>query len=209
MKKISESTVERLAKYYRALEFFERDRHSSVSSSDLADNDGITSAQVRKDLSVFGSFGKRGIGYRTGELKRQIQLILGLTKKWNMAIVGVGNIGRALINFNDFRRYGFHIRAIFDNDPGIIGMDVHGHTVHDMETFNKRIRHLDIRIGVVAVQAEHAQAVADLMVEAGIKAIMNFAPKNLKVPSDVRIRNQNLAIGLETLSFYLNNKQSE
>jgi redox-sensing transcriptional repressor len=208
MKKISDSTVERLAKYLRALEFFEKDEKFSVSSEELAESDGITSAQVRKDLSHFGTFGKRGYGYRTGELKRQIQMILGLTEKWQMAIVGVGNIGRALINFNDFKRYGFHIRAVFDNDENKIGLDYYGHTVHEMSTFQQRIKHLNVQIGVIAVQAEHAQMVADLMVESGIKAIMNFAPKSLRVPNDVCIRNQNIAIGLETLSFYLNNQNN-
>jgi redox-sensing transcriptional repressor len=135
-------------------------------------------------------------------------MILGLTERWNMAIVGVGNIGRALINFNDFKRYGFYIRAVFDNDKGKVGLDFYGHTVHEMQTFKQRIKHLNIQIGVIAVQAEHAQAVADLMVDSGIKAIMNFAPKSLRVPNDVCIRNQNIAIGLETLSFYLNNQSN-
>lgn len=208
MKKIPDSTVERLAKYLRALEFFEKEEKFSISSEELADSDGITSAQVRKDLSHFGTFGKRGYGYRTGELKRQIQMILGLTERWNMAIVGVGNIGRALINFNDFKRYGFYIRAVFDNDDNKIGLDYYGHTVHAMSTFQQRIQHLNVQIGVIAVQAEYAQTVANLMVDSGIKAIMNFAPKSLRVPNDVVIRNQNIAIGLETLSFYLNNQNN-
>lgn len=209
MKKISQSAIERLAKYYRTLEQFQTGEIENISSDDLADNDGITSSQVRKDLSYFGTFGKRGFGYKTSELKRQIQEILGLNKTWNMAIVGVGNIGKALISFNDFKKYGFHIRAIFDEDTNKIGLDYHGLTIHDMNTFSQRIKHLNIKIGIIAVQAEHAQSVCDLMVESGIQAIMNFAPKNLKVPRHVVVRYQNIAIGLESLTYNLTQQQKE
>ena len=204
MKKISQSTIERLAKYYRTLENFIKNDKPSISSDDLADNDGITSAQVRKDLSYFGTFGKRGFGYQTENLFENIQKILGLNKRWNLAIVGIGNIGKALTNFNDFKKYNFYVRAIFDTDPQKIGNDVNGLTIHDMSSFKQRIKHLDIHIGILAVQGDYAQQVADLMVDSGIKAIMNFAPKSLKVPNDVLIKNQNIAIGLESLSYYLN-----
>ena len=208
MKKISQSAIERLAKYYRTLELFELKGEVTISSDDLADNDGITSAQVRKDLSYFGTFGKRGFGYNTITLKSQIQEILGLNKTWNMAVVGVGNIGKALISFNDFRRYGFYIRAIFDQDPKKIGLDYYGLTVHDMSSFTQRIKHLNIKIGVIAVQAEHAQSVCDLMVDSRIEAIMSFAPKNLRVPDDVVVRYQNIAIGLESLTYNLTQREN-
>ncbi|MCB0278299.1 MAG: redox-sensing transcriptional repressor Rex [Calditrichaeota bacterium] len=209
MKKISQSTIERLAKYYRTLETYIKEKVEHISSRELAREDGVTSAQVRKDLSFFGTFGKRGYGYDTKGLQDHIADILGLNKTWNLAIVGIGNIGRALVEFNDFKRYGFYIRAIFDSDKKKIGLDYNGLTVHDMASFSQRIKHLNIHIAIIAVQSEYAQSVADLMVAAGIKAIMNFAPRSLRVPKDVMIKNQNIAIGLEALSYYLNNNQND
>ena len=205
LKRISDSTIERLAKYYRTLENFIKHGTTSVSSDDLADQDIITSAQVRKDLSSFGTFGKRGIGYDTSDLFQQIQQIMGLDKKWNIAIVGAGNIGRALINFKEFKQRGFNIRGIFDSDPSIIGWDMNGLTVHNMDSFPQRTKHLNIHIGIIAVPSESAQSVADLMVAAGLKAILNFAPKNLRVPEDVLVRNANISINLEMISYHLTN----
>lgn len=206
MKPISDSTIERLSKYFRSLETFMKSGKKSLSSEDLADVDTITSAQVRKDLSFFGTFGKRGIGYDTNDLYTKIQKIMGLNKKWNVAIVGAGNIGNALINFEEFKRRGFNIRGIFDSDPKKIGNDMNGLTVHDMESFTQRIKHLDINIGIIAAPAEYAQSVADLMVNSGLKAIMNFAPKNIRTPEKIIVRNANIAINLEMIAYRLTNK---
>jgi redox-sensing transcriptional repressor len=203
-KKIADSTLERLSKYIRALEFFIKNNKTSISSEDLADQGAITSAQVRKDLSFFGTFGKRGIGYNTSELHKTISNVLGLDKNWNLAIVGAGNIGKSLINFNEFRSRGFIIRGVFDSDPKKIGLDVNGFTIHKMDDFTQRIKHLNIHIGIIAVTPEHAQNVADLMISSGITAILNFAPKNIKVPEGIIVRNTNITVNLEKITFHLN-----
>ncbi len=207
MKKISDSTIRRMSKYYRSLEQLIEQGVDTVSSDTLAEMDGITSAQVRKDLSFFGTFGKRGFGYNTKDLKKQIENILGLYRTWNVAIVGAGNIGRALTEYAEFKKQGFIIRLIMDKDPNKIGKVVHGLEIKDFADVKKLVEEEHIDIAIIAVPADSAQAVADKLVEAGVKAILNFAPRSLKVPPDVRVKNENMAIEMESLSYYLSNRQ--
>ncbi len=207
MKKISDSTIRRMSKYYRSLEQLIEQGVDTVSSDTLAEMDGITSAQVRKDLSFFGTFGKRGFGYNTKDLKKQIENILGLYRTWNVAIVGAGNIGRALTEYAEFKKQGFIIRLIMDKDPKKIGQVVHGLEIKDFADVKKLVEEEHIDIAIIAVPADSAQAVADKLVEAGVKAILNFAPRSLKVPPDVRVKNENMAIEMESLSYYLSNRQ--
>ncbi len=206
MKKISDSTIRRLSKYYRSLEYLIEQGVDTVSSDTLAEMDGITSAQVRKDLSFFGTFGKRGFGYNTKALKKQIENILGLYRTWNVAIVGAGNIGRALTEYAEFKKQGFIIRLILDKDPKKIGQQVHGITVRDIKDLDELIKEEQIDIGIIAVPADSAQAVADKLVAAGIKAILNFAPRSIKVPPDVMVKNENMAVEMEALTYYLSNR---
>ncbi len=206
MKKISDSTIKRLSKYYRSLEHLIEKGIETVSSEELAEMDGITSAQVRKDLSFFGTFGKRGLGYNTRALKDQIAEILGLNRRWNVAIVGAGNIGRALAAYEEFRKQGFNIKLIMDADPQKIGSRIHGLTIEDIQRAPELIAQERIDIAIIAVPANAAQQVADVLVEAGVKAILNFAPRSLKVPPHVHIKNENMAIEIEALSYYLSNR---
>jgi len=204
-RRISESTIHRLSIYYRALAALEAEGYHTVSSKDLARREKLTPAQVRKDLSFFGSFGTRGLGYPVSELKRRIGEILGLDRQWNVALIGVGNIGSALVGYKEFQRQGFNIRLIFDNDQRKIGSNHKGIVVADIKNLEKELRENKIEIVVIAVPATVAQYIVDDVVKAGIKAILNFAPVNLKVPEDVFLRNENMSMELEYLSFALVN----
>jgi len=207
-RKISESTIHRLSLYYRVLSILEKENHQTVSSKELAKREKLTPAQVRKDLSFFGSFGTRGLGYPVVELKRQIGEILGLSRSWNVALVGVGNIGSALVGYKEFLRQGFQIKIIFDNDQRKIGSNHKGILVADVKNLESKLKEHDIEIVVVAVPASVAQYIVDDVVKAGIRAILNFAPVNLKVPEDVFLRNENMSMELEYLSFALVNLQN-
>jgi redox-sensing transcriptional repressor len=207
-KKISESTVHRLSIYYRALVALEKENHRTISSKELAKREKLTPAQVRKDLSFFGSFGTRGLGYPVIELKNKIAEILGLVRLWNVAVIGIGNIGSALVSYKEFAKQGFNIKLIFDNDQRKIGSNHKGIIVSDIKDFKKLAAFEKIDIVIIAVPLAAAQAVANEVVEAGIKAILNFAPTNLKLPGDIVLRNQNMCIELEHLSFALTNKEN-
>jgi len=200
-RRISESTIHRLSVYFRALSGLESEGYHTVSSKELASREKLTPAQVRKDLSFFGSFGTRGLGYPVAELKQKIASILGIDRRWNVGLVGVGNIGSALVSYKEFQKQGFQIEKIFDNDQRKIGSNHKGIVVSDLKDLETELRDSDIEIVVIAVPAQAAQQVADRCVAAGIKAILNFAPVNLKVPDDVCLRTENMSMELEYLSF--------
>lgn len=205
MKKISDSTINRLSRYYRSLGRLIDQKVETVSSDEIAEIDGVTSAQVRKDLSFFGTFGKRGLGYNTIDLRNQIGNILGLNRSWNVALVGVGNIGHALIDYAEFKQQGFTIKLLLDNDPKKIGTEVKGLEIKDFEKAKQFIKQEKIEIAIVSVPGKFAQEVVNKLVEAGIGAILNFAPLNIKVPDNVTIKNENMSIELEALSYSLTN----
>lgn len=204
-KKISESTIHRLSIYYRALVALENENYKTISSKELAKREKLTPAQVRKDLSFFGSFGTRGLGYPVVELRNRIAEILGLNRLWNVALIGVGNIGSALVSYKEFAKQGFNIKLIFDNDQRKIGSNHKGIKVSDMKDLKNLVSQEKIDMAIIAVPGPMAQPVADELVGAGIKAILNFAPINLKLPEDVVLRNQNMCIELEHLSFAMTN----
>ncbi len=206
-RKISGSTIHRLSIYYRVLSILEKENYETVSSKELARREKLTPAQVRKDLSFFGSFGTRGLGYPVSELKDRIARILGLNKIWNVALIGVGNIGSALVGYKEFQRQNFNIKVIFDNDQRKIGSNHKGITVSDIKNLESDLKANNIEIVIVAVPATVAQYIVDDVVRAGIKGILNFAPVNLKVPGDVFLRNENMSMELEYLSFALRNFQ--
>jgi len=203
MKKISDSTISRLSTYYRTLSNLIDQGVETVSSEQIAEINNITSAQVRKDLSFFGSFGKRGLGYNTKDLREQIARILGLQKKWNVALVGIGNIGRALIDYAEFKKQGFIIKALFDNDPQKVGKEVGGLKIEHMDNACNVIKKQKIEIAIIAVPARVAQSVVDSLVGCGVKAFLNFAPITIKVPNEVMVKNENMSIELEALSYFL------
>jgi redox-sensing transcriptional repressor len=203
MKKISDSAVRRLALYQRFLQEAADSGLETISSGELAERGGTTSAQVRKDLSLFGSFGKRGLGYEVPELLRQIREILGVDRSWKVALVGAGKIGSALFSYRDFQQRGFRIRAVFDSDPGKVGQDLGGVTVLADADMDRVLRDEQVEIAIVAVPADAAQAVVDRVVRAGVRAVLNFAPVRLRVPRGVALRNVDLTLELEGLSFAL------
>jgi redox-sensing transcriptional repressor len=183
----------------------DKDNYDTVSSKDLANLEHLTPAQVRKDLSFFGSFGTRGLGYPVKELKEKIAEILGVNREWNVALVGIGNIGSALVSYKEFTRQGFKIRLLFDNDQRKIGSNHKGIVISDVADLTKELKENQIELVVIAVPPQQAQAVVDNVVKAGVKAILNFAPINLVVPEDVYLRIENMAMELEHLSFRLVN----
>jgi redox-sensing transcriptional repressor len=204
MKKVSESVVARLSLYLRELVDLGSRGVATLSSEELAQCCQTSAAQVRKDLSFFGTFGKRGQGYSVPELTRALRGILGLERRWRVGLVGAGKIGAALLAYQDFRQQGFDIVAVFDSDPAKVGREWNGCTVQaDAELDDTLRRGIDIVI--VAVPAESAQAVVDRVVAAGIRAILNFAPTKLKVPAHVAVKSVNMALELEGLSYALAN----
>lgn len=207
MKHIAESTVRRLSLYLRFLEDFEARGLATISSDELAARGGTTSAQVRKDLSFFGSFGKRGLGYSVPELAVRLREILGLERQWKVIIIGAGKIGAALVAYRGFRQRGFHILAAYDTNPDKIGKPLEGIPVRDIAHLERDVHREKPDIAVLTVPGEHAQAVVDRVVRAGIKAVMNFAPVQLQVPPDVTLKTVNMAMELEGLSFALSNRE--
>jgi redox-sensing transcriptional repressor len=207
VKRIADSTVRRLSAYLRFLEDFEARGLSTISSDELAKRGGTTSAQVRKDLSFFGSFGKRGLGYSVPELAGQLREILGLGKEWRVIIVGAGKIGAALAQYRGFRQRGFVILAAYDNNPEKIGRTLEGIPVRDIEQLEKDIPRDKADIVVLTVPGDQAQALLDRVVKAGIKAVLNFAPTQLQAPADVTVKTVNMAMELEGLSFALTNRE--
>jgi len=203
MSRASDATISRLSRYYRSLVHLEQQGQETVSSSDLAKRDGITPAQVRKDLSCFGQFGTRGLGYSVCQLKEAIAHILGLHRTWNVALVGAGSLGSALISYKEFKKQGFHIVAVFDKDPLKVGKKRRGLTISDIKTLPQMVKKLNIQLAMVAVPNSAAQLVVDRLVKAGLKVILNFAPISLKASPGVTIRNVNMAIELEALSYRL------
>lgn len=205
-KRISESAVRRLSHYLRFLEAFAAEGRETVSSGDLAGRGGTTPAQVRKDLSHFGSFGKRGLGYPVAELRSRIAGILGVDRRWRVGIVGAGRLGAALHGYEGFRRRGFDIVAVFDVDPGKIGRRWSALRIDDVADLGSVVRARGIEIGVVVTPAEGAQEAVDALARAGVRAILNFAPRRLEVPDGIALRNVNLVVELEALTFALTHR---
>lgn len=203
MQKISDSTISRMSTYYRTLTRLIEQKTDTVSSEKIADINDITSAQVRKDLSFFGSFGKRGVGYNTKKLRSEIAAILGIDKKWNIALVGVGNIGRALVDYTEFQKQGFYVKALFDNDLKKVGTKIGRHEIHHIDDVCYISNRESLEIAVIAVPASKAQQVVDSMVKCGVKAFLNFAPITIKVPQGILVKNENMSIELEALSYHL------
>jgi redox-sensing transcriptional repressor len=201
LRKVSDSTVRRLSLYLRILRQIRARGETTISSEQLADEGGLTSAQVRKDLSFFGNFGVRGRGYDVVALEQAVQSILGLDRVWPAVVVGAGRLGSALTAYPDFARQGFRILALFDTDPAKHGRrfgDAEVLPLSELESFARRER---VSIGIVATPAAAAQDVANQLIGAGILGILNFAPARIEVPPHVSLRQVNLAVELEGLSF--------
>ncbi|MBN1823616.1 MAG: redox-sensing transcriptional repressor Rex [Endomicrobiales bacterium] len=198
-KKISMKVVPRLSQYYRII--YDRDSKDMVSSNDLSVATGFTAAQVRKDLTYFGQFGYPGKGYNVGELKGSLKRILGLDRRWRVAIIGTGNLGMALLGYRGFREQGFEIVAAFDFDKRKTGRVINGVKVFDIGQLRRVLEKNGINMALLTIPRNSAQNTADELVKCGIKAILNFAPVNLKLPSGVKARNIDMSMELESLSF--------
>jgi redox-sensing transcriptional repressor len=206
VRKIAESTVRRLSLYLRFLEEFEEQGATTVSSEVLASRGGTTSAQVRKDLSFFGSFGKRGLGYQVPALKTRLREILGLDRRYRVVVIGAGKIGSALVQYGGFGARGFDLVAIYDNDPAKVGRQWNGLVVRHVRELEADLAREQADIAAVVTPSEVAQAVADRLVSCGITAILNFAPVQLQVPDAVTVKTVNLVLELEALSYVLANR---
>ena len=203
---VPQAVVSRLSLYLRELQHLVREGSETTSSTRLGRLLGFTDAQVRKDLAYFGQFGHPGVGYRTLELITAIKRILGTDKSWPVALVGVGNLGRALIGYRGFHQQGFQIVAAFDADPRKLGSDFDGIPVYAMYELPGVVQEFGIRLAALAVPNTAAQEVADQLVAAGFQGILNFAPVTLSLPADVQIVSVDLAIELEQLTFAVVNR---
>lgn len=202
---IPDIVIGRLPVYLRALNFLVAEGRQVTSSQELGDRLGISSAQIRKDLSHFGEFGKQGTGYDIAFLRQQLSEILKVDRMWDVALVGAGNLGRAIAEYHGFAGKGFNITAIFDNDPAKIGqiIGVNHVTVQPVEELATTLQERGIVIGVIATPAEHAQVTARTMADAGVKAILNYAPITIMVPSHVRVQYIDPVVGLQRMTYYL------
>jgi redox-sensing transcriptional repressor len=198
-RKVPELAVPRLSQYYRAL--LETGDRTVISSEELALLTGYGAPQIRRDLTYFGQFGTPGRGYNVADLKSSLARILGLDKDWTVALVGVGNLGAALLGYKGFRRAGFRLVAAFDKDPAKVGQTLEGVPVHDEAVMAQVTAKEGIRMAVLTVPAAAAQDAADKLAAAGVKALLNFAPVRLRVPADVTVHTIDVAIELERLSF--------
>ena len=203
-KKFSRATIERLPLYYRVLQKFEAEKIKEISSFDFAKILGFKPVQVRKDLVEFGHFGLKGVGYKVHALKNKIANVLGLQNNFRLAIIGVGKMGAALANYEKISEMGFVVAALFDIDKKHIGEEINGVRIYDFDKFVPISHRKLIDIGVITVPDEEAQKVADVLAEAKIRGIWNFTSVKLKVPYFVTVVNEDLTIGLSTLSFYVN-----
>ena len=201
--KISEFTVRRLSNYFRILGDLDKRSIMTVSSARLAELGNVTSAQVRKDLSYFGNFGTRGLGYKVDELREAIKKILGLDRRWTLALFGAGFLGHALFFHEGFREDGFFFRHVFDIDKEKVGTSWGQITIESQGTMEQALRNDPVEIGVIATPPEAAQGIVDVIVQTGVRGVLNFAPSQVLVPDGVWLRNVNLAVALESLSFYL------
>ncbi len=206
MPKVAESTIRRLSLYLRFLEEFEEQGIATVSSEALAQRGATTSAQVRKDLSFFGSFGKRGLGYAVPALVRRLRDILGLERGYRVAVIGAGKMGSALVQYRGFTQRGFRVTAVYDNDPAKVGTRWNGVEVRHERHLESDFGARPVDIAIIATPPAAAQPMAERLIRAGVKAILNFAPVPLALPDDIAVKDVNMALELETLSYALRNR---
>ena len=199
--KIPEATVIRLSVYSRYLTGLEKQGIECVSSGDIAEGVAGNPAQVRKDLAYFGEFGTRGVGYDVQDLNENIKKILGLNRNWRAIIVGAGNLGAALSQYKGFRDRGFEVLSVFDNDIKKVGLSLGGLPIEPISGLEEFLEKNNIDIGIITVPAEYAQNIADILVAKGVKSILNFAPRVLQVPESVEVRNVDLTVNLEVLTY--------
>ena len=207
MSSVPTATVSRLVTYLRILAKLEAQGIKKTSSEHLADEAQVSAFQVRKDLAYFGRFGTRGAGYTVPTLRRELRRILGLTRPWSAAIVGVGRLGEAILNYPNFGDYDFSVKGVFDIDPDKVGQEIAGVKISHVDDLPKVVREKGIDIGLITVPQTAAQDAADALVRAGVRGILNFAPTILEVPKEVHVEPVDFMAGLKRLSFYILNPQ--
>lgn len=208
--KIPKPVARRLAIYYRLLKEYRKNGSETISSSAMGNNLDLKPSQIRKDLSYFGGFGKRGTGYGVNDLMQRIEKILGIDQTWNVLIIGAGKIGRALANYPGLLQDGFDVKGIVDVSPEKIGKRIDEHMmIEDMNEMGQMIRQRGIDIGVLCVPSEAAQKVLNDLVSKGVKGVVNFAPKRLKAPEDVMIEDVQISLSFKALSFRMVNRERE
>ncbi|MDX2160129.1 MAG: redox-sensing transcriptional repressor Rex [bacterium] len=200
---IPDIVISRLPVYLRALERLAQEGYEVTSSHELGRRLGISSAQIRKDLSHFGGFGKQGTGYKIGYLREQLRQVLKVEREWEVALIGAGDLGSAVARYRGFAERGFHITSVFDSAAEKVGRTIDTFTIQPIDRARSIISERGIRIAMIAVPAEHAQQVADMLIEAGVKAILNYAPINLNVPPDVHVQYIDPVIHLQRMTYYL------
>lgn len=203
MKEIPDIIVSRLPIYLRALQHMQAQGKTITSSQELGEQVGISAAQIRKDLSQFGEFGKQGTGYTISFLSERLREILKVDRVWETVIVGMGDMGHALARYQGFKDRGFRVAMVFDNDPAKIGQTVGPYVIRDATEMSAAIREAGIKVAMLCVPASAAQEVANLLVEAGVQAILNYAPINLTVPAGVRVQYLDPSIGLQRMTYYI------
>ena len=200
---VPEVVIQRLPLYVRALTQFAGSGDDVISSEQLGQRLQMTPAQIRKDLSYFGRFGKQGRGYSVASLEHRLRSILGLDRAWNTMVIGMGRLGRAVVSYPGFAPEGFNIVAAFDADDSIVGETVSGLDIQSISDLAKTVKEKDIKIGIVTVPIEHAQEVIDTLVDAGIKSILNYAPLSPKVPEGVTVRGIDPVLSLQSMTYYI------
>ena len=200
---VPEIVIERLPIYLRTLELLAREGKAITSSQELGERLGFSSAQIRKDLSYFGEFGKQGTGYNVEYLQTQLRQILHVDRVWDVALIGAGDLGHALANYRGFEPKGFRLVAIFDNAPTKIGTRIANLDVQNITELPRAIREQHIRVVILAVPADVAQSVVNKLIELGVSAILNYAPISLNVPGDIKVYNIDPVVGLQSMAYYL------
>ncbi len=200
---VPEVVIQRLPRYVRVLTQFADSGEKVISSEQLGTRLQMTPAQIRKDLSYFGRFGKQGRGYDIAMLEGQLRTILGLDRTWNAAVVGMGRLGRAVVSYPGFAPEGFNILAAFDASDDIVGQTISGLQVRSISELKTSVQNLDIKIGIVTVPIEHAQEVIDALVDAGIRSILNYAPLSPQVPKGVTVRGIDPVLSLQSMTYYI------
>jgi redox-sensing transcriptional repressor len=205
---IPDVVIDRLPVYVRALDALEDEGRDVVNSQELGERLGVTPAQIRKDLSYFGRFGKQGRGYSVARLREELRQILGLTREWPVVLVGVGKLGRAVLGYGGFAPQGFRIVDAFDSDPKIVGTKANGLTVKSVESLPQELRKVHVDMAIVAVPAVAAQRVIDILVANGVKAILNYAPIAAHVPARVRVKDIDPVLALQSMTFYVKSQET-
>lgn len=198
---VSDAVIRRIPKYYRYLLELERRDIERVSSKELSRQMGLTASQIRQDFNCFGGFGQQGYGYNVKELRREIQKILGLTATYNIVVIGAGNVGQAITNYNGFEKDGFKVKALFDINPRLIGVSIRGIDIYDIDELETYINNNPVHIGAICTPKERAQEIADRLIACNVKGIWNFAAMDIVAPDDVIVENVHLSDSLYILAY--------